>query len=161
MVRQLTLLVLLSSLSGCGFHLRGNMELPEGFGQIHISAPAAIKNELEIGLDSNGVSVATDADGADAIVSVRAERFARRVLSVDPTTGKEREFELSYVVDFDAQHGDGRPLLDHQNVSLLREYVFDADAVIGKSREEAVLRSEMRRDAALQILRRLETALKR
>jgi len=52
-------------------------------------------------------------------------------------------------------------VLGSQSVSLLRDYVFDPDAVIGKSREEGVLREEMRRDAAQQILRRIRAAISR
>ena len=51
--------------------------------------------------------------------------------------------------------------MPEQMVSLLRDYVADADAVLGKSREEGVLHAEMRRDAAAQIMRRVATALGR
>ena len=50
-------------------------------------------------------------------------------------------------------------LVNRQTVSLVRDYVFDTDQVIGKSREQNVLRKEMRRDAAQRILTRLSAAL--
>jgi len=105
--------------------------------------------------------LADSRDGADASIDVTSEVFDRRVLSVDPNTGKEREFELAYTVAFNVVRGDGAPVLSGQSINLLRDYVFDADAVIGKSREEGVLIVEMRRDAAQQLLRRLRSSLSR
>jgi outer membrane lipopolysaccharide assembly protein LptE/RlpB len=43
-------------------------------------------------------------------------------------------------------------------VSLVRDFTYDPEAIIGTSREEAVLYVEMRRDAAQQILYRLRAA---
>ena len=73
----------------------------------------------------------------------------------------EREFELSYSVSFELRKTDGTVLVEHQTVSLVRDYLFDADQVIGKSREQNVLKKEMRRDAAQRILTRLSAALKK
>lgn len=159
MIRTLTWLLLASALTGCGFELRGQMTLPSDIRQIHVQGPAVLKNEVEVALTGSGVAVASEPAAADAVLAIESDRFNRRVLSVDPDTGKEREFELVYVVNFRATRGNGESLLESQRVNLLRDYVFDADAVIGKSREEDVLRQEMRRDAAQQILRRLESAL--
>lgn len=161
MIRTLTWLLLASTLAGCGFELRGQMVLPSDIRQIHVQGPAVLKNEIEVALSGTGVAVAEERAAADAVLAIESDRFNRRVLSVDPDTGKEREFELVYVVSFRATRGNGEMLLEGQRVNLLRDYVFDADAVIGKSREEGVLRQEMRRDAAQQILRRLESALNR
>ena len=87
------------------------------------------------------------------------ERFSRRVLSVDSNTGKEREFELAYQVAFQVTGAGGEELVPKQTVSLVRDYVFDADAVLGKSREQSVLQAEMRRDAAARIGRSIAASL--
>jgi LPS-assembly lipoprotein len=85
------------------------------------------------------------------------ERFDRRVLSVDPRTGKVREFELGYAVDLNVTHRDGRSLIGPDTVTLLRDYVFDETAAISEFEEENLLREEMRKDAAEAILRRLQS----
>ncbi|MCP5149673.1 MAG: hypothetical protein H6983_19265 [Ectothiorhodospiraceae bacterium] len=142
-------------LGGCGFQLRGQAGLPEDVRSVYLEGVPAIADELEIFLESAGASREKGQAGSDLAIFLRNERYHRRVLSVDPNSGKEREFELVYLVEFDARRGDGTVLVEPQEVSILRDYVFDPDAVIGKSREEEVLREEMRRDAAQQILRRL------
>ena len=61
------------------------------------------------------------------------ETFRRRVLSVDPRTGKESEFELSYQVAFRVLDARGEELVPQQTVTLLRDYVFDPNAVAGRA----------------------------
>lgn len=154
-------LVLLAAslLGGCGFKLRGDAALPEDIRSVYVSAPAELRDEIQIFLEGGGVALVDSHAGADASINVTREFFDRRVLSVDPTTGKEREFELAYTVDFNVIRGNGSPVLSGQSINLLRDYVFDPNSVIGKSREEHVLIEEMRRDAAQQLLRRLQTSL--
>ena len=148
-------------LAGCGFKLRGALDLPENVQTIHVMAPSQLRNDILTLLESGGVGTSTSSAEADASITVTSERFDRRVLSVDATTGKEREFELAYTIAFGLTRSDGATVIDNGAVNLLRDYVFDPEAVIGTSREEDVLRDEMRRDAARQLMRRVEAALKR
>jgi len=148
-------------ISGCGFHLRGIAPLPEGVNAVHVRAPSTVlADEVSIFLEAGGARATESSEEADAVLNVSSEQFARRVLSVDPQTGKEREFELAYTVSFDLVGSDGKALLAGESLRLLRDFVFDADAVLGKSREEGVLRDEMRRDAAQQIVRRIASISK-
>lgn len=147
-------------LAGCGFQLRGALDLPENVRTVHVMAPPALRNDILVLLESGGVDAPTIGAEADANITVTSERFSRRVLSVDPATGKEREFELAYTVAFAITGPGGTEVIENGTVNLLRDYVFDPQAVIGAGREEELLRDEMRRDAARQLMRRLEAALK-
>lgn len=123
-----------------------------------VNAPAALRDDLLLMLEGGGVTVAPDGAEADARITVTGERFDKRVLSVDAATGKEREFELAYTVSFSVSRRDGEAVIRDGSVNLLRDYVFDPEAIIGTSREEDLLREEMRRDAAQQLMRRVEAA---
>jgi len=153
------LLLCTCMVTSCGFRPRGAVELPADVRQVFVQAPAAITDELEVFLDAGGARLIDNREEADAVIAVQSEAYHRRVLSVDPNTGKEREFELVYTVSFAVRREDGSMLVAPQTVKLRRDYVFDAEAVIGKGREEGVLRDEMRRDAAQSIVRRMEAAL--
>lgn len=154
-------LILLAAgpLGGCGFQLRGDAALPEDIRSVYVNAPVELRDEIQVFLEGGGVDLVNNRADADASINVTRELFDRRVLSVDPTTGKEREFELAYTVDFNVVRGNESPVMSGQTINLLRDYVFDPDSVIGKSREENVLIEEMRRDAAQQLLRRLQSSL--
>lgn len=147
-------------LAGCGFQLRGELDFPESVRTVQVMAPLALRNDILALLESGSVDASTSSADADVNITVTSENFTRRVLTVDATTGKEREFQLSYSVAFGVTRRDGTQVIDNDTVSLLRSYDFDTQAVIGTSREENLLHDEMRRDAAQQLMRRVEAALK-
>lgn len=151
-------LVLSGALASCGFKLRGAFDLPAEIRTVQVTAPSALRDDILLLLESGGVEVAPEGVKADARINVTGDRFDRRVLSVDAATGKEREFELAYTVNFAVTRRDGDAVIPDGSVNLLRDYVFDPEAVIGTSREEDLLREEMRRDAARQLMRRVEAA---
>ncbi len=156
LARLAIVLLCLATLSACGFSLRGHAPLPSGIDTVHLqTGSTALRNHLRLALEANGARIAPEKKGADATLVIAAESFDRRVLAVDPGTGKSREFELVYNLNFRFSGRDGKALLASQALKLRRDFVFDDDAVIGKSREEGVLIEEMRRDAASQIMRRL------
>ena len=159
MFPRIVLLLSMLTVAGCGYQLRGAVSLPPELDAIHVDGPPGISGALVQALESGGGRVESTRDSRSALLQLSDERFSERVLSVDPDTGKEREFELAYRVTFRLTGGDGVELVSTQTVSLLRDYVFDSDAVLGASREQGILRAEMRRDAAGQVVRRIEAAL--
>ena len=159
--RNLVLALAVAATGGCGYQLRGAVSLPPGIDAIHVAGPPAVGAALTQVLDSGGIRVQATHDPARPVLRLSDERFSRRLLSVDPNTGKEREFELAYRISFQLTDAGGEVLVPKQTVSLLRDYVFDTDAVLGTSREQGVLRVEMRRDAAAQIARRIAASLGR
>nr|VFK48748.1 MAG: LPS-assembly lipoprotein [Candidatus Kentron sp. TC]VFK52635.1 MAG: LPS-assembly lipoprotein [Candidatus Kentron sp. TC]VFK65082.1 MAG: LPS-assembly lipoprotein [Candidatus Kentron sp. TC] len=152
---RFTFIMVFFLLTGCGFHLRGSFVLPNGISSLYIQAPMHLANELAVLLESNGIIVASASNDADAILRVEREAYDKRTLSVDSDSGKEREHELVYVIFYRVLKSNGEELIPQQTVNLVRDYVFDEDAVLGTSQEEGILYQEMREDAAWQILRRL------
>ena len=148
------------ALTGCGFELRGETNLPDDVKHVYVQASRELAADMEIYLGGGGASLADSQEAADLLVEVHQEEFARRLLSVDPDTGKEREFELVLTVRYDAQRRDGPLLVDDREVKLRRSFDFDPEAVVGSEREEEVIRIEMRRGAAELIVSQLETALR-
>ena len=159
--RILVLALTIMVAGGCGYQLRGAASLPPDLVGIHVAGPRVVTRALVLLLESGGIQVAPGRDSASFVLKLSGERLHRRVLSVDSDTGKEREFELVYQVAFEVTGASGEELLAKQTVTLLRDYIFDANAVLGKSREQAVLHAEMRRDAAAQIVRRISASLGR
>lgn len=155
---RLTIVLLAIVLSGCGFELRGANVLPPDLRNLFVIANQDLQYEVATFLETSDANLVDSREQADVVLSILNPRYDRRVLSVDPNTGKEREFEIVYTVDVNAVDSKGRSLIAPQPVSLLRDFIFDTEAVIGASREEAVLQAEMRRDAVQQILYRLRAA---
>jgi LPS-assembly lipoprotein len=151
------------TLAGCGFQLRGSSTAAEALAgrTIHLDADRAPAAGVELRqiLNASGVHVARRAKGAEYTIRLAGEKISRDVLSVSPQTGKVEEFQLTYVVLLSVQRAGGETLLDGVPVTLQRDFTFDQDAVLGNFSEEEILRDEMAREAAEQILRRSAAAI--
>ena len=152
------IIVLAGLLSACGFQLRGPGALPDDLKILYVEAPEDLADEVRINLEGSDTRILDQRNDAEVILTLSDPRYARRVLSVDPDTGKEVEFALTYSLNYRAVIVDGKTLLNSRRLVIHRDYVFDPNTVIGKSREQWVLRNEMRRDAIRQILFRLQSA---
>ncbi len=93
------------------------------------------------------------------MIKVHSQNYDQRVVAVDATTGKAREFELLYTLDFSVRMKDGTMLVPPERLVVRRIYVFDPTAVVGATRNVAALRLDMQRDAAERIIRLTEAAL--
>lgn len=143
-------------MTACGFHLRGSMEQLAGLPALYLPEGATgLAGELRNAARASGAKLAENREDAQAVVTISGENMERQVRSVG-STGKVREFELVYTVNFDVQDKDGKALTDRQTIRLTRDFVFDETQVLGKEAEESVLREGLRRDAAGQILRRVQ-----
>ena len=158
---QYVLVVLMTAaiVSACGFRARGSVELPEDFREIYVDAPIEIADEIAIFLGSGGASVTRVPGEADAVIKVQSQSYDERVVAVDASTGKAREFELLYTLSFTVRMKDGTMLVPPEHVAVRRIYVFDPTAVIGATRNVEALQQDMRRDAARKIIRVTEAAL--
>jgi len=159
-VLRLFLVSTLLLLAGCGFHLRGNIDLPADLQRIHIEGTSKYSGlglELRRALQANGVEVVDKASGSQAILKITDTDYARRLLSVSGTSGKTAEYELIYSFKVTLNDRDGKVLLAPQTLRQLRDYTYDRDNVLGKGNEEARFRTEMERDLVRQILGRLQS----
>lgn len=156
LMRQLLIPILLL-LTACGFHLRGSVQLPPELASLAVldARPATdIAPALRRGLKNTGVQVS---GSAPMVLQLRSEQYGKRVLSVD-ASGRAQEYGLSYTVRFSLANTAGAVWLPETTVSETRDLRFDASAVLGTGSEETQLKAEMRQNAVLQILRRLQAA---
>ncbi|MFP5465305.1 MAG: hypothetical protein ACLGHR_11110, partial [Gammaproteobacteria bacterium] len=65
-------------MSGCGFHVRGNYQLPDTIGAVFIDVPNYdydLRHRLQRTLASRGVRLVEDATAADAVLQITNPRF--------------------------------------------------------------------------------------
>lgn len=155
----LPLIIVLVLTGGCGFKLRGTVDLPAALRVTYLTGeqvPGDLLDELRQALTTAGARLVAMPEPDASILKLLSVRDERRVLSVNSTTGKVQEYELSYAVRFALTDAAGKELVAPQTVSLTRDFSFSETEVLGKSEEEAQLKREMRREAAYSLLRRLQ-----
>lgn len=152
------LLILVLSISACGFHLRGSQSVTTtAISGITISDAAApgVGNEVRTLLETLGSTIVTDTDEAEYNLHLAEQLLDKSVLSVSAVTGKVEQYQLTLTVRMTVTDADQAELLSGQQIRITRDYAFNDQAVLGSVSEERVLEQEMVRQAASQIVRRL------
>lgn len=146
-------------LSGCsGWYLRGTRKTSMTGKQVFVtSSPGGRLDEvLRPELTYAGVRITQNRSKADAVVILQRETFDRRVLSVDPGTGKVREVELGLEVRFEVRAGNGRILIAPEKFTFYQDFVFDEGSVLGTEEVEQAARTELDKEAARSLVLRIE-----
>jgi len=163
MIRTLAITLLCAATAACGFHLRGSGTDFAGIeGErifVNQTRAQAVTAQVRQQLNLAGAKLTETPGDADYSVIVSNERLVREVLSVSPQTGKAEEYQLLLRVFMTVKTSGGETLVDEQQISLSRDFTYDEDAALGKFSEEQLLREELTREAADQILRRLGAQL--
>ncbi len=158
MKSQYLLIVLLLTLSACGFQLRGTQQKTTmEMMKVYVATTTAqeVGTIVRAQLAGAGARAVASAVTAKYTLKLENENFTRTVLSVSAATGKVSEYQLALTVYMSVTDATGKELVTAEPIHLIRDYTFDEDAVLGKFEEEDVLRDELANQAAAQILRRL------
>ena len=160
--KNLSVTLTLLALAGCGFQLKGTGSLASDHslrGQTVKVVSSDLRGELTIALLEqlrlSGVEVSDDQSTA-LRVQIGREVFSQRNLSLT-AQARSAEIELLMRADFSLRNsGDVVVVSDAQ---VVRQYLNDPLNIVGKTEELRLLREEMRRDLAAQIVRRLGHSL--
>jgi len=160
-VASLLLVTCCLLLVSCGFHLRGtsSVALPPELSTLRVTMGGAgyppllveVRNAL---LALGNVRLTDDVSASVPVLQLLSETSESQVLAID-SSGRISAYLLNYRVTYSLIGADKKSLLQNQSVKLQREYGFDRLNVLASEKQSEFLQSEMRRDVAQQILRRL------
>jgi LPS-assembly lipoprotein len=159
-VEPLLLLLVVALLAGCGFHLRGSADLPPAMTVTFIKGIrpfGTLADDFSVALRLRGITVTDREPAATAILHITANTTEKHVLSVD-INGKVLEFEIRQSIRFLVVAADGRPVVAEQSVSLSRDYIFSSTDVLGKQREEQVVRNTLQENLVNLAMLRIAAA---
>ncbi len=153
-------LLLASALAGCGFHLRGSVDLP--FQTLYLNVPTSppfaesMKRAIE---GAGGVKLVDTAAAAQVVLDITSVVDNKDVLSLSGG-GRVREYALSKRVAFSLHDATGHDWLPAGEVVIRRSYSFNESEVLAREFQEQKYLVEMQTDAVQQVLRRLQAAKK-
>ncbi|MEQ1629962.1 MAG: LPS assembly lipoprotein LptE [Gallionella sp.] len=153
-------LVLISVLllSACGFHLRGQANLP--FNTVYLTAPdtnSLFVNELRQNLQANGLQVVDNAEQAGLMMDIVSEIPDKQILTLGGS-GRVSEYQLRFRVSLRAHDNKKQDWIAATELMQFRNYTYDDTKILAKEAEEILLYQSMRKDMAQQIMRRLSHA---
>lgn len=156
---RILLMGLLMSLAGCGYHLRGSIEMPETLKKIFIfGASPQLQTEMSSMIKASKGQIVGSPNDAGVVVKILREDMRSRVLSIG-STGKSSESELEYYLSFQFFDNQEKPLMEEQLIELSREFFNDQTAVLAKGNEEQLIRKEIYKQVARMLLARARIAV--
>ena len=156
--RQVLSVLMLASLSACGFQLRGSRadsRMP--FSSVHLSVPARTPMERDLRsaiLSQDGVIITDDVKAADISLRILSAVEEKKILTIN-AQGQVREYSLLYRVNFDVKDKTGKTLLAQTELALQTFMSFSESQALAKETEEKMIFNDLRSDAVSQIIRRL------
>ena len=142
--RNLVLMLVCVTMTGCGFAFRGEIDLPPDVETLYIRTNdrfSPFYRELVAAIKTNGLELVDNSIDADAVIDVLEDVTDRRTLSVS-ARNIPVEFEIYYIVTVSVFIG-AQQIVDRQRFVLTRDYTYDETEVLGKANEEEVLRDAL------------------
>ncbi len=152
----LSLVLVATLISGCGFHLRGTIELPASLteGKIFVeSTDLDLIDLLNNSLSSNNATV-TDEKAGSTLLRLTKSNYRRTVRTTD-ASGIATGYRLRYDVDYIVISPEGEILKPVTSVRQERNIDYSASQQLQIDEEEEFLKSDMRREIVLQVMRQL------
>jgi len=124
----------------------------------YISTPdefSPFYRELRRRLGAAGVELMESSTDATATLTILYDFTDQRVLSVS-ARNVPTEFEVFYTVSYTITSGTTN-LLEPQELTLTRDYTYDATLVLGKEKEEQLMREAIVGDLVRIVMEQIST----
>lgn len=144
--------------AACGFHLRGAPDIPPAMARTYIDAEdrySLFYRKLAERLEQAGVELVDSRTAATAELVIHADETGQRVLSVS-ARNVPTEYEVYYTIYYSIVGGRS-VLMEPQQKTLTRDYTYDETRVLGKAREEQLLREAIAEDLVRVVLIQLSS----
>ncbi|MGB5512471.1 MAG: LPS assembly lipoprotein LptE [Woeseiaceae bacterium] len=156
MSRVVMLVALL--VAGCGFQMQGALIIPPEMARTYISIGdenSQFYRALRKQLQEAGVDIVDSAAASTATLSITFDETDQRVLSVS-ARNVPTEYEVYYTIQYGIDDGV-QNLLEPQTLTVTRDYTYDSRLVLGKEREEELLRKAIVDDLVHIVLKQIAT----
>lgn len=157
---SITLLALAALLAGCGFQLRGvgsnTVTVPDDWKKMYFASGnpnSELSRAVVTQFSANGVEW-VERQSANYLLILGGEEFKQRNLSLT-AEARAAEFELTMRTQFTVRRADNTEVIPQTTASVVKQMENDPRNVVGKAEEVRLLKNEMRRELAQQIMRRI------
>ena len=149
--------VIAALLAACGFHLRGQEQMP--FETLYIPGNNPLVVELKRNVAAASKTRLVDRPGDAQAVFGFTQELREKVMLSFSAAGRVSEYQLRYRVGFRVTDPKGAQVyLVTSEVMLTRDVSYSDAQVLAKEAEEELLYRDMQSDMVQQIMRRLVAA---
>lgn len=153
--RQFVLMLAVTPLAACGFHLRGTQSLPVDSIYLALPVNSPIGAEMSRLLRaSTNAKVVAERKEAQAIFELMGESREREVLAIN-AQGRATEYQLRLRIRFRVLDKDALELIPPTDLIARRDITFNESDLLAKESEEGLLYRDMQSDLVRQMVSRL------
>jgi LPS-assembly lipoprotein len=150
----------LSGLIACGYRMRGMVDVPFKAIAITGNPSPPLRADLQAAiLTGTDVKVAINPKDADLILEVSNELNGREILAYN-SNGQISAYRLTIRVTFRAYDVSGGDIVPESEIYMTRDMDFSNTTVLATDVQQQQFLTLMRKDLAVQILRRIAAAAK-
>ena len=155
-----SLLILLALLVSCGFHLRGQVTIPENLKKLRLTSQISdpIVQQLKITLQKYGIIVVNAGQKAPSQLTIESLDHNTAFATTSANTNT-KQYNITYNLTF-SLFSEEKPLLSHAVVSSSRTLTVNANRILGSDDEEITLKQEMQQELVQKLLTRVTATLK-
>lgn len=158
-MQKLFLTFMFLFLTACGYHLRGELDLPDNMKTVYIDgASDGLRNQFKAAMLNSQVKVVNAKADAGTLIKVSDEETAKRALSLG-SSGYANQYGLEYRFTYEVQDGKGKIIVPSQPVEIRREYFNNQQLILGKDNEEIVIQNEMYQQAVRTMINQIRAGL--
>ncbi|ANI98842.1 hypothetical protein A8O14_01255 [Polynucleobacter wuianus] len=149
-----------SGLIACGYRLRGMVDLPYKAIAITGNPSPPLRADIQTAiLQSTDVKIAINPKDADLILEITNDLSGREILAYN-SAGQVSAYRLNIRVGFRAYDVAGAEVIPDSEIYMTRDMDFSNTTVLATDVQQQQFLSLMRKDLAIQILRRVSAAAK-
>lgn len=158
-LRYLSLtLILIITLTACGFKLRGLADVPIWLNNIAVMSDVPDTSQLipalKEQLKNNGILIADNPTTASYWLVILDIQKSEQVFGV-AASATPRQYQLTWVMDFELRSRQGRVIQNPVRVSVTRTLTINENRILGSNAETRLTVEEMQKDLAMQMINRL------
>jgi len=147
--------VALGSISACGFRLKGAVDLPYKALAITGTPSPQLRADIQTAvLTGTAVKVAINPRDADLLIDIVSETTNQEILAFN-ANGQISAYRLNVRVIFRVFDTAGNEVIPESEIYITRDLDFSVSTVLATDAQIQVFLGLMRRDLAIQILRRV------
>ncbi len=143
-------------LVGCGFQMQGAFVAPAEMERTYIATDdrhSLFYRRLRTAMKEAGVQLVDDPLSATATLYITYDETDQRVLSVS-ARNVPTEYEVYYTIEYSVGAAQ-KNLLETQTLTLTRDYTYNPTLVLGKAREQELLREAIVGDLVRIVLKQI------
>lgn len=147
-----------SGLIACGYRLRGMVDLPYKVIAITGSPSPPLRADIQmVILTGTDAKVAINPKDADLILEITSDINGREILAYN-SSGQVSAYRLNIRVGFRAYDNAGADVVPEAEIYMTRDMDFSVSTVLATDVQVQQFLTLMRKDLAIQILRRVSAS---